>query len=71
MNYEYDNDIKKFVAKAEARENLKCPYGLLFPHWIRCKGCEFFYKTESVSCKCLKEDIRNYIYYQIEKGEEK
>lgn len=70
----YDNDIKKLVAKAEASENLKCPYGLQFPHWIRCKGCEFFYERYELHNKyyrCLKEDIRNYVYYQIEKGEEK
>lgn len=68
MKYEYDT--KKFVAMAEAIENLKCPYGIQFPNWFRCKDCEFFYEHDKCS-RCLQEDIRHYIYYQIEKGEEK
>jgi len=69
MKHEYDT--KKFVAMAEAREQLKCPYGLSFPSWFRCKGCKFFYEVDNKASKYLQEDIRHYIYYRIEKGEEK
>ena len=63
-------DDSKAFARFRATHDMSCQHGLHLDGV--CKSCVYYYETESRIMACLKEDIRNWTLYQIDKrGETK
>lgn len=62
-------DRDNVFARFRVINDMSCQHGL--QHWDRvCRSCPYYYENENRTISCLKEDIRNWTLYQIDKREE-
>lgn len=47
----------------QINKNFKCKNDL-FPRWLRCKTCEYYYSRYGID-SCLMREIRNWTQYKV------
>lgn len=59
-----ESSIEASVNKLKILGEMSCEKRLT---WTGCKNCEYYYETEHKTIACLKQNLRRWVLYRIDK----